>query len=214
MNWTLDTQGYGYSCDDLGTFSWIPGDTATGQLFHNQQVPVTLPFAFNYYGQPVTGNTVWVTPAGYAALGHQYPQVYDNHVQLPDFSDPNNAVYLYWDQFLTTNRGGVYTATTGTAPNRKFVIEWRDMVLFTDDPQNPSPLNFELVFYEGGAGGQPGTEMDWQYLATGNDTVGQGRNATIGMENANGSGRYATCLTRSGWRTTRSSISISRRSGR
>ena len=62
--------------------------------------------------------------------------------------------------------------------------------------------------------GSRGREMDWQYLATGNDTVGQGRNATIGMENANGSGALRYLFDQVGWRTTRSSISISRRSGR
>ncbi len=186
LNRTLDTLQYGYSCDDQATFNWIPG--TSGQLFNDQQVGVNLPFAFNYYGLPITNTTVWVTPAGYATLGYRYDPYRDTHVQIPDTEQPNNALYPYWDQFVTSTRGAVYTATVGTAPNRKFVIEWRDMVLFTDDPQNPSPLNFELVFYEGGAGGQPGTLLDMQYLAVGNNTSGQGRTATVGIENDNGTG--------------------------
>src|SRR5205085_9635075 len=43
---------------------------------------------------------------------------------------------------------GVFYATYGTAPNRTFVIEWRDAYY----PGNPTPnLNYEVVFNEANA---------------------------------------------------------------
>ena len=63
-------------------------------------------------------------------------------------------IFPYWDDQRTdVNTGcssfpggtcGIFTSTTGTAPNRIFNIEWRT-VYFRDSTQ---PVNYELRLYE------------------------------------------------------------------
>ena len=44
----------------------------------------------------------------------------------------NLAVYPFWEDFIVDGSASVRTATTGTAPNRKFIVEWRNIVFYRD----------------------------------------------------------------------------------
>ena len=53
----------------------------------------------------------------------------------------------YWDDQVTFNSGeGIFTTTTGTAPNRVFYVEYR-----TEDFGDGVPLNYEIALYENGS---------------------------------------------------------------
>jgi len=66
-----------------------------------------------------------------------------------------NSIFPYWDDLRTDAQPGcagfpggacgIFTSTTGTAPNRIFNIEWRT-VYFANNTQ---PANYELRLYEG-----------------------------------------------------------------
>jgi len=71
---------------------------------------------------------------------------------LPD-RNQQYAVIVYQNDLCTTSCGGqtcttcgIFTAVTGTAPNRQFVIEWRAI---TFDPALGGNANFEIVLNEG-----------------------------------------------------------------
>ena len=55
------------------------------------------------------------------------------------------SIYPYWDDLYLVNSGfGIFTSTSGTAPNRIFNIEWRSQYF----PGSGS-ANFEVRLYEG-----------------------------------------------------------------
>ena len=90
----------------------------------------------------------------------------------------------YWDDLLMTTTGdGIYTTTTGTAPNRQFIVEYRAHYYAT-----PTVVaNFETIFSE--ATGQ----ISFVYGTIGNDATSS---ATIGLQgSATGPRREFSCNT-------------------
>jgi hypothetical protein len=88
----------------------------------------------------------------------------------------NDTIMAYWDDMNANINDlmGIYTSTTGTAPNRIFNIEWR--VGYVANDVRP---NFEVRLYEG----QPKFEVIY----------GQTRNgfsATVGVQQDNGAAHY------------------------
>jgi len=76
----------------------------------------------------------------------------------------------HWDDLLTNGTGeGIFTATTGSTPNRHFIVEWRTHYF------NPpvGTANFEVVFLESGA-----THFTTKY-GTNTQT---GSQATVGVQ--------------------------------
>ncbi len=86
----------------------------------------------------------------------------------------NMLVSPYWDDLLTTSAGeGVFTSTSGAAPNRIFNVEWRAHHI-----SGIGAMNFEARFYEGQS------RIDFIY---GNIPVGAtGATGTIGIQRDSG----------------------------
>lgn len=117
----------------------------------------TIPFPFNFYGTDVT--QFKASDNGYITFNTGATASSGVKVNLPDAGDPNNAIYAFWNDwelkaapnpaFITS----VLTRTTGTAPNRKFFIQW-----FGVSPKgktiaaNADVLAFGIVLYENGNG--------------------------------------------------------------
>ena len=101
--------------------SIVPGTTDTGNHCDDCTTPITLPFPVYIYGTPYTSanvdsnGTIQFTTAG---------STFTN-VCLPGPSH-GRAFFPYWDDLYTLNDTyGIYTTTTGSAPNRIFYSEWR-----------------------------------------------------------------------------------------
>lgn len=107
----------------------ITGWTAisSGSLSANAWTAVqTLPFAFSFYGNPVTqykasaNGIVTFDPAATLPTG--------NNTALPSAGFPNNSIAGFWDSFTDAPPIGsndiIYTNTFGTAPNRQHWILW------------------------------------------------------------------------------------------
>ncbi|MFL5735443.1 MAG: S-layer homology domain-containing protein, partial [Chloroflexia bacterium] len=128
-----------------------------------------LPFTYSYYGQPF--NNVNVSASG----NLQFTSNVVNdiiHSCLP-ISNFNNTIFAYWEQLYTGCPGcGVYTSTSGTAPNRLYNIEWR-----AGEPGGFYNANFEVRLYEDGG------RFDMVYGMVGTN----GRAATIGAQRDTGS---------------------------
>lgn len=109
-------------------------DTATGLL--------TLPFTFNFNGVDYT--TYTASPDGWIKFGAVGSGDFSNQVtegtNLP-------KLYPYWDDLATGTTGNVTTLTTGTAPNRVFIVQW-----FITSPRatgGPANSTFQAWMYEG-----------------------------------------------------------------
>src|SRR5205085_5052196 len=60
------------------------------------------------------------------------------------------TIFLMWDDLYTLGTAagqGIFTTTTGTAPNRKFIVEWRAQDCCSTAA---AAHNFEAIFSEGG----------------------------------------------------------------
>ena len=136
-----------------GTGTITPGTTDTGNHCDDCATAVALPFPVSVYGQ--TFNSVNVASNGSLDLiGTQAPFTHGCQV-LPN-TLWTMAILPYQDDLRTDNLSftgcnvfpgatcGIFTSTTGTAPNRHFNVEWR-AVHFAD---TTTSVNFEVVFSE------------------------------------------------------------------
>ena len=85
----------------------------------------------------------------------------------------------FWDDLFT--RTGVCVATVGTAPNRRFITEWRNTNYLGG---GSGAFNFEIVLYE------TSNLIDLVYGTMG--TI-RGGDSTVGIENEDGSDGVAVC---------------------
>jgi subtilisin family serine protease len=168
----LQGDGFGYVCR-LTSTDYIPANTPTGLTGESVTTTLPLPFNFGFYNGRYSSLNIstdgWVNFIPTST-------VYGNSF-IPNQYDPNAAIYAFWDGiFVDGSTGTVTTDTVGTAPNRKFVIEWRNVLLF----DNPAwPLSFELQLGEDGS-------IVSRYESTGTDPFQHGAEASVGIEDQTG----------------------------
>lgn len=166
------SDSYGYVCSNAD-FNYIAGTTQIPVFGLDTQTDVTLPFTFTYYGESY--DKVTVASHGYVAFEEAFFPRYYN-APLPDVDVPNAAVYAMWDDLYLDYDAGVFTSVVGEAPNRQFVIEWRN-VSFTSDFSERT--NFEIILTENG-------EVIVQHPAPTTGPRSQGSTASLGIEDGFG----------------------------
>jgi hypothetical protein len=152
----VGTGPVGILCSDYttstSTDTIVPGDTDTGNHCDDCVTSISLPFPISVYGQGFTSVSVGSNGSLdlTAPLGVPFTH---GCVSLPS-TFWGMAILAYQDDLRTdiglsgcttwANGCGVFTATSGTAPNRTFYIEWH-AVHFLD---NSAAADFEIAFYE------------------------------------------------------------------
>ncbi|HVU64578.1 MAG TPA: GC-type dockerin domain-anchored protein [Phycisphaerales bacterium] len=134
-------QCWGYAVSSIGT-AFSPGLTDIGNHTLHGFTTVALPFPVTVYGS--TYNAANVSTDGYVEFGSS-ADTYAVCLPSPRFAGP--TIFGYWDDLETSQPGqGIFTAISGPAGRRTFLMEWR-----ADQAQSPDrgPLDFEIVFYEG-----------------------------------------------------------------
>ncbi len=160
---------FGYGCQ-IVAMSYVDATTQIALSGDDQSTSVALPFSFPFYG----GNysTAYISTNGhinFAGLNSTY-----SNTSLPNSSVPNLVIYPYWDDLYVDSAAGVWSETLGTAPNRTFVIEYRNVRFFS----GTGNVDFEVLL------GEDGT-IRFQYKAL-DSSREQGNSATVGLENAAG----------------------------
>ena len=160
----------------------VPGVTDTGNHCDDCVTSVPIPFPFQLYNQAY--NSVGVVSNGF--LDFVTPNNSFSPVCLPA-TGFDYTIYGLWHD-LRTDTGlsgcsnfasgcGIFTSTTGSAPNRIFNIEWR-AVRFSDNTQT---VNFEVRLYEN----NPNKRFDIVYGTSNGvttaDTAGVQGNAGAGF---------------------------------
>ena len=146
----------------------VPGTTDIGNHCDDCVTTIALPFPYTLYDQAFTA--VNLSSNGNAQFVTNSP-AYINEC-LPSPTINSYAIFPYWADEYTVNSGyGIFTSTSGTAPNRIFNIEWRNQYY-----PGSGTANYELRLYEGQ------THFDIIY-----GTVTNGNLATAGVQKDNAS---------------------------
>lgn len=165
------TDSFGYVCSNTD-FEYVSADVLLPLAGDDNQTSVTMPFPFPMYGVDYT--RVQVTSNGYIAFDSDYP-VYWNS-EIPNAEKPNAAVYGMWDDLYVDWDSGVYTSVVGQAPNRKFVVEWRNVAFLSNLEER---TNFEIILSENG-------DIVVQHQAPSTGPLSRGADATLGIEDGAG----------------------------
>jgi hypothetical protein len=146
----------------------LSGDDATTQ--------VNLPFSFPFYG--VRYSRAFVSTNGFISFTSNSSQFFNS--TLPSDFAPPAMIAAYWDDLIVDAQANVRTRLAGSAPNRRFVIEWNNVQFFFSDNEFVR-FNFEMVLFENGRillqyrGIVPFTELHRL----------RGLSATVGIQNQN-----------------------------
>ncbi len=139
------------------------------------QTTVTPPFAIDFYGarqatMSVGNNGAIFFPTGSVSFSNRAPN---------DPASPNNWIGPVWDdlRLYPANNGYIGYETTGTAPNRVFAVEWRNISFFS---ASSVIFSMQVRFHEGG-----GMDVDYS-AAAGTGSI----SATMGMEDAAGANGF------------------------
>ncbi|MFY1687609.1 PQQ-dependent sugar dehydrogenase [Plantactinospora sp. WMMB782] len=165
--------GYGYTCTTQPGRPYLPsGPTELPLAGDNDTASVALPFPFPYHGQrysrawvDVNGVLSFVDPRGSRPVNRA----------LPSAAAPNAALYPFWDDLVTHPESRVRTAVLGAAPDRQFVVEWRNVGL---SGAPGARLSFQVALAEWGQ-----VVFNYAGLNAGREL---GNSATIGIENPTG----------------------------
>lgn len=163
----------GHFCETRAA-SYLNGDTAipTPGNGDDAVATVTLPFNVPFYGQSY--GTAYMSTNGNLRFLSSTASDYTN-TGIPNAAAPNAAIYPLWDDLKMDASSSLWSATLGTAPNRRFVLEWRNMLFYGTTTR----VSLEVVLYENG-------QILLQYSGIGTDGRQQGNSATVGIENESG----------------------------
>ncbi|MFD3550398.1 malectin domain-containing carbohydrate-binding protein, partial [Streptomyces sp. NPDC058655] len=173
------TDGYGYACAAAGDRPYQPGSRQLALAGDNTTERVELPFPLPLYGK--TYGQAWIGTNGTVSFGGNHTG--DINGDLPSTATPNAALYPFWDDLVVGAPGsgsGVFTAVTGTAPHRSYVIEWRDVAHWSAQAEK---FSFSAAIGEDGA-------VSYSYKGTGGTGIKGGSTATVGVENAAGTDAF------------------------
>ncbi len=171
-----DNFGYTFiDSDETGgtvAFEDISGSGTNHGMGDESYQNITLGFDFDFYGN--ISNELTINSNGILIMGsHSTNSTYSNE------SFPNgtytNFVAPLWDDLDPSAQGNVYSETKGSAPNRRYIVQWDDVVYWNSGTGNG--VTFQIVLYEGS------NNIDFVYQDTdfGNATYDDGNSATIGI---------------------------------
>jgi hypothetical protein len=159
-------------------YDWVD-ITATGtpldMLGSGFPVNVPIGFPFTYYGQ--TSDQIVASLEGGFLFGVTEGYLTFQNTSLPN-PDIGAAILPYWTdiEYPQPEDGNTYVQTLGTAPNRRFVIEWFNVPIVIGGIAQDG-ATFEAILHEGS------NQIVFQYADTdvGDPARNDGITATIGL---------------------------------
>jgi uncharacterized repeat protein (TIGR01451 family) len=173
-----------YAPDGSVTYSWVPTTAASSKLTLLPDsddgyniVPIGFPFAFDgrdYTSTIASANGLVMFNAGVGS------SAVDNQ-PIPTPGTVDSYATCFWDDQTAANAAqGVWYETFGSAPNRFTAITF----VLSDTTSAPTtvPYQYQMILYEGS------NQIKCQYADMSGSINGDGRHATIGVENKWGEG--------------------------
>ncbi|MBL8941330.1 MAG: hypothetical protein JNM69_42685, partial [Archangium sp.] len=169
------------ACDDMTTATALA--SAVGDDVSSPLVALPSGFAFSFFGTPVTNFSVssngfvqlWPTSTGSTSTTAA-------NSAIPTTGTPNNFVAPFWDDLVNASgTGAVSYLTSGSAPNRRFTVEWANFYPYNGGVAGPERLRFQVQLNE------TSNLIEFHYCALdvngGDDPRTSGNSATVGVEN-------------------------------
>ncbi len=160
---------------DLVTPSYVEAKDVLSNFYGDAAcLDITLPFPFTFY--KVAYTHAYVAIDGYLSFTRCTSDYRNSSLPAPS---PNGAIFAFWDDIYVdkdSNVASVRTLHLGTAPNRRFVIEWRNVKFYEESSRR---VDFEIVLHENGV-------ILLQYRNIAPDPREMGNSATVGVEDETG----------------------------
>ena len=132
-------------------------------------------FPFTFYG--FTYTRAHVCTNGFVEfVGPETTSCTTTNAAIPTTGRPNGAIFPFWDNLSVDAAASIRADLRGTAPDRRFVIEFRNLRYFLDTTRR---VDFNVVLHENG-------EILTQYRNIADDDRERGGSATLGIENQTG----------------------------
>ncbi|XVV10938.1 LamG-like jellyroll fold domain-containing protein [Actinoplanes sp. CA-131856] len=169
-----DSDTYGYTCMTASSTAFLQGSTKLNLSGDDEATQVTaLPFTMPYYGNSY--DSLWVSTNGFVSFTDPAEHNYYSGVSLPDrHSAPSAALAPYWSDLVIDDSASVWTATTGTGAEQRYVIEWRNAQLAGTD----SRVSFDAVL-------APNGDVTFNYSGL-NDELAKGTDTVVGITSPGG----------------------------
>ena len=215
--WTPTTLGaitLEFSATDAGTTytSSVPGSVVPFVGYHDQEVTydwvdisssgtalnlrdddhrnVPLPFTFEFYGTGRDSVSIGSNGQVYF-LNNDFGENYKNE-SIPSSVTNHDFIALLWDDLNPASGGNVYYDVVGTAPNRRFVIQYQDVPHYVGGGDGgPGPYflasgtgSFQAILEENGD-----ILMQYQDVNFNNTDYDNGASATVGIQKDPSSGQ-------------------------
>ncbi len=103
------------------------------------QAQITLPFNVKFYGQSY--NQIQVNTNGFITFDMNFWANAFSNAAIPDPSDPNGIVAVFWDDLDGRSGGEIYTQQIGN----KFIIQWDNWGHY---PQGTEAMKFQVVLFQ------------------------------------------------------------------
>jgi cysteine-rich repeat protein len=177
---TIGPDAFDYTATDSVSFAFEDiTSTGTRVLSGADDSSVTEPlgFTFPFYGQSF--NTVSFSSNGLMTFQAGNSE-FSNTDLTTSFSPSEACIAVFWDdlQFFQTGADAVYFATAGSAPSRRFIVQWNLVGHFSNSPRL---LTFEAILFEGSGS----ILLEYQNVDTG-DQNAFGASATVGIRDSDG----------------------------
>ncbi|MCL4834087.1 MAG: S8 family serine peptidase [Caldilineaceae bacterium] len=162
----------GYRCRSIQP-AYREANTLLTEWGDEGSVAVALPFHFVFYGKFY--NRAYICFNGSLVF---VDSCYSRNQSLPIHYPSSPAIYAFWDDLVVYGGGSIRTELLGVQPNRRFVIEWRN-VGFYDATDETMRVDFEIILFENGL-------IQTHYRNIGPNGREQGDSATLGIEDGLG----------------------------
>jgi gliding motility-associated-like protein len=140
--------------------------------------PYPIGFNFTFFGNSYSqfyvsanGLVMFVDPDG----------LYNTEEIIPtSTTTPNNFIAPFWDNLSISDQGEILYTTIGASPNRKCIIQFRNMAF---DPVPTSLGSFSVILYET----SNKIQIQYRIIVDYSSANAHGASASIGIENSDGS---------------------------
>ncbi len=150
------------------------GETGTVSTATGDDAAEIVPIGFNFNSWGIDFDSLAVSTNGYLTFGSLGTDF--SNASIPTASGDNGVIAPFWDD-LATGSGRIVYQTVGTAPYRRFIVQWDGVQRLGDAT---GVLYFQAVLHE------TSNAISFHYAELAGSTAFRGDSATIGIENHEG----------------------------